>query len=117
MVTDLKNNNDKIKRNILRKWDVPFYYISQKKHLKIYILIMTDNNKSLCRIWHGDFVRKGGKQMGSNETKVKKAMDIVLERLDYIIDYYTIPDFVEVTGKIGGDVITDRIYDDGSVYA
>ena len=26
------------------------------------------------------------------------------------------PDFVEVTGKMGGDVMTYRIYDDGSVY-
>ena len=54
--------------------------------------------------------------MSKNEARVKKAMDIALERLDYIMDYYATPDFVEVTGRMGGDVITYRIYDDGSVY-
>lgn len=54
--------------------------------------------------------------MGRNEARVKKAMELVLERLDYIIDYRTAPNFAEVTGKIGGDVITYRIYNDGSIY-
>ena len=54
--------------------------------------------------------------MRRNETRVKKALDIALERLDYIMEYYIVPDFVEVIGKIGGDVITYRIYDDGSIY-
>ena len=51
-----------------------------------------------------------------NEARVKKAMDIALERLDYIIDYEVATDFIEIVGKIGGDVITYRIYDDGAVY-
>ena len=51
-----------------------------------------------------------------DKTRVKKALDIALERLDYIMDYYTAPDFIEVTGRMGGDVIIYRIYDDGSVY-
>lgn len=51
-----------------------------------------------------------------NEARVKKAMEIALEQLDYIMDYYAAPDFVDVTGKKGGDVITYRIYNDGSVY-
>ena len=51
-----------------------------------------------------------------NKARVKRAVDIALERLDYIMDYYTAPDFIEVTGKMGGDVIAYRIYDDGSVY-
>lgn len=54
--------------------------------------------------------------MSRNETRVKKVMDIALKRLDYVMDYHTAPDFVEVTGKMGGDVITYRIYDEGSVY-
>ena len=54
--------------------------------------------------------------MSRNETRVRKAMDIALKQLDYIIDYYDTPDFVEVTGRVGGDVVTYRIYDDGSVY-
>ena len=59
---------------------------------------------------------KEGKMLKRNETRVKKAMDIALERLDYIIDYEVTTDFVEIVGKIGGDVITFRIYDDGAVY-
>ena len=54
--------------------------------------------------------------MSRNEARVKKAMELALERLDYIIKYHIAPDFVEVTGEMGGDVITYRIYDDGSVY-
>ena len=54
--------------------------------------------------------------MRENETRVKKAMELALGRLDYIIDHRTAPDFVEVTGKMGGDVITYRIYNDGSMY-
>lgn len=54
--------------------------------------------------------------MRGNETRVKKAMELALEYLDYIIDYRTAPDFVEVTGRVGGDVITYRIYNDGSMY-
>ena len=54
--------------------------------------------------------------MSRDEARVKKVMDIALEQLDYIMDYHTAPDFVEVTGRVGGDVITYRIYDDGSVY-
>ena len=51
-----------------------------------------------------------------DKTRVKRALDIALERLDYIMDYYTASDFVEIIGKMGGDVIAYRIYDDGSVY-
>ena len=59
---------------------------------------------------------KEGKMLKRNETRVKKAMDIALERLDYIVDYEVTIDFVEIVGKMGGDVITYRIYDDGAVY-
>ena len=52
--------------------------------------------------------------MSSNE-RVDKAQDIVLERLDYVMSYYAAPDFVEVTGSIGGDVVTYRVYDNGTV--
>ena len=54
--------------------------------------------------------------MGKEKTRVKKSMELALERLDYIMDYHTALDFVEVTGRVGGDVVTYRIYDDGSVY-
>ena len=26
------------------------------------------------------------------------------------------PDFVEVAGRVGGDVVTYRVYDDGTMY-
>ena len=54
--------------------------------------------------------------MRGNETRVKKAMELALEHLDYIIDHRAAPDFVEVTGRMGGDVVTYRIYNDGSMY-
>ena len=54
--------------------------------------------------------------MRKDKTRVKRAMDIALERLDYIIDYEATTDFIEIVGKMGDDVITYRIYDDGSVY-
>lgn len=54
--------------------------------------------------------------MAINKDRVNKAQDKALESLDYILDCVETPDFVEVVGKMGGDVITYRIYDDGRVY-
>lgn len=51
----------------------------------------------------------------ANKDRVSKAQDIASERLDYILETHSVPDFVEVIGKMGGDVITYRIYDDGTV--
>ena len=39
-----------------------------------------------------------------------------MEYLDYIMECSEELDFVEVTGRAGGDVVTYRIYDDGSMY-
>ena len=39
--------------------------------------------------------------MGKQKVRVKKAMELALEHLDYIIDHRTTPDFVEVTGRMG----------------
>jgi hypothetical protein len=52
----------------------------------------------------------------SRKERVNKAQDIALERLDCVIDCRETPDFVEVTGRMGGDTITYRVYDDGSMY-
>ena len=55
--------------------------------------------------------------MAKNEKeRIKKAENKALESLDYILE--TIPglDFVEVVGRVGGDTVTYRVYDDGSVY-
>ena len=70
-----------------------------------------------CAVRHGDFMHEGGQTfMRGNQARVKRAMELALEHLDYIIDHHTAPDFVEVTGRMGGDVITYRIYNDGSMY-
>lgn len=47
--------------------------------------------------------------------RVKKAQDKALERLDYILETVPTPDFVEIVGRVGGDVVTYRVYNDGSV--
>lgn len=48
--------------------------------------------------------------------RVRKAQDKVLEHLDYILETTSTLDFVESVGSVGGDTITYRVYDDGSVY-
>lgn len=48
--------------------------------------------------------------------RVSKAQDRALERLDYILETIPTPDFVEIVGRMGGDTITYRVYDDGSMY-
>lgn len=54
--------------------------------------------------------------MLKNKARVKKAQDIALERLDYVINCIEALDFVEVIGRMGDDTITYRVYDDGSTY-
>lgn len=48
--------------------------------------------------------------------RVSKAQDRALERLDYILETIPAPDFVEIVGRVGGDTVTYRVYDDGSMY-
>lgn len=48
--------------------------------------------------------------------RIRKAQDKVMEHLDYILETVSTPDFVEIVGRVGGDVVTYRVYDDGSVY-
>lgn len=47
--------------------------------------------------------------------RVTKAEDKALESLDYILETYETPDFVEIVGKMGGDTITYRVYDNGMI--
>lgn len=54
--------------------------------------------------------------MANNAERVKRVQERALESLDYVMDYHVDPDFVEVTGRMGGDVVTYRIYDDGRMY-
>ena len=48
--------------------------------------------------------------------RVRKAQDKVLEHLDYILETVPTLDFVEIVGRVGGDTVTYRVYNDGSVY-
>lgn len=45
-----------------------------------------------------------------------EALERVRDRFDYVLEEHTAPDFREVIGKIGGDVLRFRVYLDGSVY-
>lgn len=54
--------------------------------------------------------------MKTNKERIERAQEIALDYLEYIIDYHETPDFIEVIGNTGGDVITYRVYDDGAVY-
>ena len=47
--------------------------------------------------------------------RVRKAQDKALEHLDYILETTPTLDFVESVGRVGGDVVTYRVYNDGSV--
>ena len=48
--------------------------------------------------------------------RIRKAQDKVMEHLDYILETVPTPDFVEIVGSVDGDIVTYRVYDDGSVY-
>ena len=47
--------------------------------------------------------------------RVKNAQNKALEYLDYILEMVPASDFVEIVGHVGGDVVTYRVYNDGSV--
>lgn len=55
-------------------------------------------------------------KMARNKERVIKAQDRALESLDYVMECHETPDFVEVTGRVGGDVVTYRVYNDGTMY-
>lgn len=41
-------------------------------------------------------------KMARNKERVNKAQDRALESLDYVMECHETPDFVEVTGSMGG---------------
>lgn len=72
----------------------------------------------LCmKIYAGQRKEKKRMKCKSEKERIRKAEDTVLDRLDYIMETMPASDFVEVVGRIGGDTVTYRVYDDGSVYA
>lgn len=48
--------------------------------------------------------------------RVRNAQDKGQGHLDYILGTIPTPDFVEIVGLAGGDTITYRVHNDGSVY-
>ena len=52
----------------------------------------------------------------NTKKRINKAQDRALESLDYILETTPAVDFVEIIGRIGGDMVTYRVYDDGSMY-
>lgn len=48
--------------------------------------------------------------------RIEKAQNMAIESLDYILETIPTPDFVEIVGRIGGDTVTYRVYDDGTMY-
>lgn len=48
--------------------------------------------------------------------RIRKAQDKARERLDHILETIPTLDFVEIVGRVGGDTVTYRVYNDGSVY-
>ena len=66
---------------------------------------------------HGGYEDRLEEDMAKDTTeRVKKAQDKVLECLDYILETIPASDFVELVGRVGGDTVTYRVYNDGSVY-
>lgn len=47
--------------------------------------------------------------------RIEKAQDRALERLDYILQTIPAGNYVEIVGRVGGDTVTYRVYDDGTM--
>lgn len=52
----------------------------------------------------------------NQKARIEQAEDRALESLDYILETIPTPDFVETVGRIGGNIITYRVYDNGDMY-
>lgn len=50
------------------------------------------------------------------KARIEKAQKMALDWLDYILETFPALDFVEIVGHIGGDTVTYRVYNDGSMY-
>ena len=53
----------------------------------------------------------------SNTSKGIKAQNLLLNEhgVDYILECFTAPDYVQCVCSIGGDIFTYRVYDNGTV--
>ena len=52
----------------------------------------------------------------TQKERIQRAQDRALESLDYILETIPSSDYVEIVGRMGGDTVTYRVYDDGSMY-
>ena len=52
----------------------------------------------------------------NQKARIEQAEDRALESMDYILETIPTPDFVEIVGRKGGDIITYRVYDNGDMY-
>ena len=52
--------------------------------------------------------------MNKNSEEIMKLKKTL--RLDAVIDYYDAGKFKEITGRQGGDVVTFRVYRDGTIF-
>ena len=51
----------------------------------------------------------------SVKEEMKDVIKTTEDRFDYILEEHKTSDFTEIVGNIGGDVLTFRVYKDGSV--
>ena len=56
------------------------------------------------------------KEAAEERPTFEESVESVRDRLDYVMEEHKDPDFLEIIGKMGGDVITFRVYKDGTVY-
>lgn len=56
--------------------------------------------------------------MRKTSGRVKAACKKLLQEddIEEIIETHETPDYVQIHGKIGGDYVTFRVYDDGHIY-
>lgn len=66
--------------------------------------------------FRGEYSAWKGEADMDEKVRVQKAEEKALERLDYILDHYSSSDFVEIVGRVGGDTVAYRIYNDGRMY-
>lgn len=55
------------------------------------------------------------KELSASRPTFAEALRDAKDRYDYILEEHKTPDFVEIVGKIGGDVETVRVYRNGSI--
>lgn len=55
------------------------------------------------------------KEKAANKPSFAEALRETKDRYDYILEEHKTPDFIEIVGKIGGDVETVRVYRNGSI--